>query len=89
AKAILEEVHGTGAEPAAVMSAKGLEQVSDTGAIAAAVDKVIAANPDQVEKYQAGKKNLLGFFMGQAMKELKGQGDPKAVTEAIKARLGD
>jgi len=89
AKAILEEVHGTGAEPAEVMKARGLEQVSDSGAIAAAVDKVIAANPDQVEKYRAGKKNLLGFFMGQAMKELKGQGDPKAVTEAIRARLGD
>ena len=89
AKAILEEIHGTGAEPADVMKARGLEQVSDTGAIAAAVDKVIAANPDQVEKYKAGKKNLLGFFMGQAMKELKGQGDPKAVTEAIKARLGE
>lgn len=89
AKAILEEVHGTGAEPADVMKARGLEQVSDTGAITAAVDKVIAANPDQVEKYKAGKKNLLGFFMGQAMKELKGQGDPKVVTDAIKARLGD
>jgi len=89
AKAILEDVHGTGAEPADVMKARGLEQVSDTGAITAAVDKVIAANPDQVEKYKGGKKNLLGFFMGQAMKELKGQGDPKAVTDVIKSRLGD
>ncbi|HWV39622.1 MAG TPA: Asp-tRNA(Asn)/Glu-tRNA(Gln) amidotransferase subunit GatB [Vulgatibacter sp.] len=89
AKAILEEVHGTGADPARVMKSRGLEQVSDLGAIAAAVDRVLDANPDQVERYKAGKKNLLGFFMGQAMRELKGQGDPKAVTEALKARLGD
>ncbi len=89
AKQILEEVHGTGAEPAEVMAARGLEQISDTGAIDAAVEKVLAANPDPVKKYQEGKKNLLGFFMGQVMRELKGQGDPKVVTEAIKARLGD
>ncbi|AKU93318.1 Asp-tRNA(Asn)/Glu-tRNA(Gln) amidotransferase subunit GatB [Vulgatibacter incomptus] len=89
AKQILEEVHRSGAEPAEVMAAKGLEQVSDTGAVDAAVEKVLAANADQVAKYQGGKKNLLGFFMGQVMKELKGQGDPKVVTDALRARLGD
>lgn len=89
AKLILEEIHGSGAEPAEVMTSKGLEQVSDTGAIDAAVEKVLAANVEQVKRYQEGRKNLLGFFVGQTMRELRGQGDPQAVTTAIKARLGD
>jgi aspartyl-tRNA(Asn)/glutamyl-tRNA(Gln) amidotransferase subunit B len=87
AKLVLEEVHGTGADPEAVVAEKGLAVVSDTGAIDAAVDKVIAENPGQAEKYRGGKKNLLGFFMGQVMKELGGKGDPKAVTAALKAKL--
>jgi aspartyl-tRNA(Asn)/glutamyl-tRNA(Gln) amidotransferase subunit B len=87
AKVVLEEVHRTGADPDAVVAAKGLAVVSDTGAIDAAVDAVIAANPGEVEKYRGGKKNLIGFFMGQVMKQLGGKGDPKAVTAAIKAKL--
>ena len=89
AKVVLEEVHRTGEEPAAVVEAKGLGQVSDTGAIEAAADKVIAANPGEVQKYREGKKALLGFFMGQVMKELRGKGDPKLVTQVLKAKLGD
>jgi len=89
AKVILEEVHGSGAEPAEVMAAKGLEQVSDTAAIEAAVDKVIGASAEQVKRYQEGKKNLMGYFVGQVMRELKGQGDPQAVTALIKAKLGE
>ena len=65
----------------------GLAQVSDEGAISAAVEKVLAASPSEVEKYKAGKKNLIGFFMGQVMKELQGKGDPKAVTAELKKRL--
>ena len=89
AKQVLEIVHGTGEDPAQVVEKQGLAQVSDTGAIESAADRVIAANPGQVEKYQGGKKNLLGFFMGQVMKELGGKGDPKLVTEVIKAKLGE
>lgn len=87
AKSILEEVHATGQAPEAVMAAKGLEQVSDTGAIDAAVDEVIAAHPDEFAAYRSGKKALFGFFMGQAMRALKGQGDPKAITATLRAKL--
>ncbi|WP_373047698.1 Asp-tRNA(Asn)/Glu-tRNA(Gln) amidotransferase subunit GatB [Vulgatibacter sp.] len=87
AKQVLEAVHGTGQDPAAVVEALGLGQVSDTSAIEAAADKVIAANQGQVEKYRGGKTALLGFFMGQVMKELQGKGDPKVVTDVLKAKL--
>ena len=87
AKAILEEVHRTGEEPEAVMRARGLEQVSDVGVIEEAVARVIAANPAELEKYRAGKKAVFGFFMGQVMRELKGQGDPKLVSEALRRAL--
>ncbi len=89
AKQVLEEVHRTGAAPADVVAAKGLAQVSDTGAVDAAVEAVLARNPGEVEKYKGGKKNLIGFFMGQVMRELGGKGDPKVVTAALKAKLGD
>ncbi len=85
---VLEEDHDTGADPAQVVEAKGLGQVSDTGAIEAAADKVIAANEEQVKRYREGKKALLGFFMGQVMRELKGKGDPKLVTEVLQKKLG-
>ena len=87
AKAILEEVHRTGEEPEAVMRARGLEQVSDVGVIEEAVARVIAANPAELEKYRAGKKAVFGFFMGQVMRELRGQGDPRVVTEALRRAL--
>lgn len=89
AKQVLEIVHGTGEEPARVVEAQGLGQVSDTGAIEQAAERVIAANAGEAEKYRGGKKNLLGFFMGQVMKELGGKGDPKLVTQVLKAKLGD
>ena len=50
---------------------------------------MLARNPGEVEKYKGGKKNLIGFFMGQVMRELGGKGDPKVVTAALKAKLGD
>jgi aspartyl-tRNA(Asn)/glutamyl-tRNA(Gln) amidotransferase subunit B len=49
---------------------------------------VLARNPGEVEKYRAGKKNLLGFFVGQAMKELKGQGNPATLNQLFKSKLG-
>ena len=70
-------------------SAKGLAQVSDEGAIEAAVDRVLAANPAEVEKYRAGKKNLVGFFVGQVMKEMKGKGNPGLVNALLRKKLGE
>jgi aspartyl-tRNA(Asn)/glutamyl-tRNA(Gln) amidotransferase subunit B len=65
-----------------------LEVVSDTSTLEPVVDAVIAANPEQVASYRAGKEGLLGFFVGQVMKETKGQADPRAVNELVRARLG-
>ena len=70
-----------------VITEKGLRQVSDTGALEAVIEKVMGANPAEVEKYRSGKKNLIGFFVGQVMKETKGKGDPKLVNELLKKKL--
>lgn len=87
AKAILEEVHESGEDPEAVMRAKGLEQVSDTDVIEEAVARVLESHPKEVETYRGGKKALFGFFMGQVMRELRGQGDPKIVNQALRKAL--
>lgn len=88
AKQVVEEVMKTGAEPAAVVQAKGLAQVSDEGAIEAVVDKVIAASPAEVEKHRSGKKDLTGFFVGKIMKELRGKGNPAVINALLKKKLG-
>jgi len=89
AKQVLEEVFATGAEPDEVVKAKGLAQVSDTGAIEAAVDQVLAASAAEVERFRAGNKKLMGFFVGQVMKAMKGKGNPAVVNELLKRKLGD
>ena len=63
------------------------EAVSDTAALEPIVDAILAANPAQVEQYRAGKEGLLGFFVGQVMKEMKGQADARAVNELVRAKL--
>lgn len=83
--AILEEDK----DPSAIVEERGMKQVSDTGAIEAVVDGVLAAFPDKVEQYQGGKKGLLGFFVGQCMKEMKGQGNPKVINQLLTQKLGD
>jgi aspartyl-tRNA(Asn)/glutamyl-tRNA(Gln) amidotransferase subunit B len=88
AKQVVEAVFETGAEPDEVVSAKGLAQVSDEGAVAAAVDRVLAASGAEVERYRAGNKKLMGFFVGQVMKEMKGKGNPAVVNALLKQRLG-
>jgi aspartyl-tRNA(Asn)/glutamyl-tRNA(Gln) amidotransferase subunit B len=88
AKEVFEAMVETGDSPAAIVEAKGLRQVVDTGAIDAAVDAVLAANPDKVAEYKGGKEKLFGFFVGQVMKAMAGKGNPALVNEAIKAKLG-
>jgi aspartyl-tRNA(Asn)/glutamyl-tRNA(Gln) amidotransferase subunit B len=78
----------TGAGAAAIVEREGLKQESDSGAIEAAVDAVIAANADKVEQYKAGKEALFGFFVGQTMKAMQGKGNPQMVNEVLKAKLG-
>jgi len=88
AKQVLEEVFRTGADPAAVVQAKGLAQVSDEGALEAAVERVLAASPAEVERYRGGNQKLIGFFVGQVMKETKGKGNPAVVNALLKKKLG-
>ena len=88
AKQVVEEVFRTGAEPAAVVQAKGLAQVSDEGAIEAAVDRVLAASPSEVERFRGGNQKLMGFFVGQVMKETKGKANPAVVNALLKKKLG-
>jgi aspartyl-tRNA(Asn)/glutamyl-tRNA(Gln) amidotransferase subunit B len=87
AKAVVEEVFRTGADPEAVVKAKGLAQVSDSGAIEAVVDQVLAAAPAEVERHRSGKKDLTGFFVGQIMKALEGKGNPAVVNALLKKKL--
>lgn len=87
ATTVLNEMWATGDDPAKIVEAQGLAQVSDTGAISAAVDKVLAENEKMVADYLGGKDKLLGALMGMCMKALGGKGDPKVVTEALKKAL--
>ena len=86
-KDVLGEVYRAGRAVDEVIAAKGLEQVSDAGAIEAAVDAVIAASPSEVAGYQAGKAQLLGFFVGKVMKAMKGKANPKLVNELLVKKL--
>ena len=88
AKQVVEEVFRTGAEPDEVVRAKGLAQVSDEGAIEAAVDAVLAASPGEVERYRGGNAKLMGFFVGQVMKATKGKGNPALVNAVLRRKLG-
>ena len=74
-------------DPEAIVSEHGMEQVSDTGAIEAVVDRVLADNPDKVEEYKGGKTGLIGFFVGQCMKAMQGQGNPKIINEMLAQKL--
>jgi aspartyl-tRNA(Asn)/glutamyl-tRNA(Gln) amidotransferase subunit B len=89
AKDVFAEMFRTGRAPMDIAREKGLIQVQDTGAVEAAVDAVLAANPGEVEKYRSGKKQVLGFLVGQVMKAMKGKGNPALVNAALKAKLGD
>ena len=77
-----------GGMPKALVEARGLAQVSDTGALKAMVEAAIAANPKSVADYKAGKKAAAGFFVGQVMKASKGKADPKVVGRLVAEALG-
>jgi aspartyl-tRNA(Asn)/glutamyl-tRNA(Gln) amidotransferase subunit B len=85
---VIEELFRDGGDPAAVVAARGLAQVSDESAVEAAVDAVIAASPGEVERYRAGNQKLIGFLVGQVMKGMKGKGNPAVVNAVLKRKLG-
>ncbi|SMH31688.1 Asp-tRNA(Asn)/Glu-tRNA(Gln) amidotransferase subunit GatB [Maritimibacter sp. HL-12] len=87
AKDLFEIVYTEGGDPAEIVAARGMKQVTDTGAIEAAVDAVIAENPAQVEKARANPK-LAGWFVGQVMKATGGKANPQAVDALVKQKLG-
>ena len=86
AKDLFEIVYTEGGEPAAIVEERGMKQVTDTGAIEAALDEIIAANPAQVEKAKVNPK-LTGWFVGQVMKATGGKANPKAVNELVAKKL--
>ena len=88
AKEVFAEMAETGDAPGAIVELRGMKQVSDTGAIEEVVERVLAANPAQVEQYRGGKTGVIGFFVGQVMREMGGQANPKVVNEVLARKLG-
>jgi len=86
-KSIFEEMCTNGSSPDEIINSKGLEQISDDGAIEEIILTVINENPTQVEAYLAGKDKLFGFFVGQVMKLTEGKANPKAVNSILKDKL--
>ena len=87
AKDVFEIMSETGEDPEKIVVEKGLKQVTDTGAIEAIVDKVIAENPDKVNAYKGGKVGLMGWFVGQVIKESRGKANPQVVNRLLAAKL--
>ncbi len=87
AKDVFEKMFSTGDDPAVIVEREGLRQVTDVSAIEAAVDAVMAANPDKVAEVKE-KPKLFGFFVGQVMKATGGKANPQAVNDILKAKLG-
>ena len=88
AKDIFAKMYETSESAAAIIDREGLRQISDTGALEKLVDEVIVASPKQVEQYKSGKTGVIGYLVGQVMKASKGQANPAAVNELLKAKLG-
>src|SRR5689334_1228021 len=88
AKQVFEIMLETGEAPSKIVEERGLKQTSDTGAIDAEIDKVLAANAGKVAEYKGGKQQLFGFFVGQTMKAMQGKANPQLVNERLRAKLG-
>ncbi|MEO1170840.1 MAG: Asp-tRNA(Asn)/Glu-tRNA(Gln) amidotransferase GatCAB subunit B, partial [Myxococcota bacterium] len=87
AKDVFSEMMASGGQPSEIVEAKGWKQVTDTSAIEPLVDEVLAAQADSVEKYKAGKTNVIGFLVGQVMKASKGKANPQLVNEMLRKKL--
>jgi aspartyl-tRNA(Asn)/glutamyl-tRNA(Gln) amidotransferase subunit B len=87
AKDIFPELLKSNKDPNEIVKEKNLVQISDTGAIESAVDKILSANQAQIQEYLSGKEKVLGFFVGQIMKETKGKANPQIVNDILKSKL--
>ncbi|MFQ5352176.1 MAG: Asp-tRNA(Asn)/Glu-tRNA(Gln) amidotransferase subunit GatB [Candidatus Binatia bacterium] len=87
AKTVFQKMVESGDDPATIVAREGLVQVTDEGEIIALVEKVLGANQDKVAEYRGGKEKLLGFFVGQVMKESRGQANPQQVNRLLKEKL--
>ena len=88
AKDVFEEMWSGGSAADAIIAAKGLEQITDSGAIESVIDAVMAANPKQLADFRAGKDKLFGFFVGQVQKSTQGKANPAQLNELLKRKLG-
>jgi len=87
AQEVFAEMAACGKSPMAIVKERGLEQVSDTGALEAICRKIVESNPDVAQKYREGNQRMFGFFVGLAMKETGGKGNPKIMTEILQKLL--
>lgn len=89
AKQVFSAIMDEDKDPSVIVEERGMKQVSDTGAIEAVVDAIIAANPDEVARYKEGNTKVIGFFVGQCMKEMRGQGNPKIINQLLAKKLAE
>ncbi|PZQ45305.1 MAG: Asp-tRNA(Asn)/Glu-tRNA(Gln) amidotransferase GatCAB subunit B [Micavibrio aeruginosavorus] len=87
AKDVFAEMYTSGEDAGKIVESKGLKQITDVGAIETIIDKIIAANPDNVAGYKSGKDKLFGFFVGQVMKETGGKANPAIINDLLKKKL--
>jgi Asp-tRNA(Asn)/Glu-tRNA(Gln) amidotransferase B subunit len=87
AQEVFAEMAATGKEPQVIVKEKGLEQVSDTAELEAICAQIVASNPDVAAKYREGNQRLFGFFVGLAMKQTGGKGNPKMFTDILQRLL--
>ena len=87
AKTVFEEMVQSGKDPATIIEIQGLKQVSDEGALRGLLETLLSNNPKQVEQFRAGKTQIKGFFVGQVMKETKGQANPQIVNQLLEELL--
>jgi aspartyl-tRNA(Asn)/glutamyl-tRNA(Gln) amidotransferase subunit B len=88
AKEVFDAMWAGEGDADSIIEARGLKQITDSSAIEAMVDGILAAHPDKVAEYRSGKDKLFGFFVGQVMKAAQGKANPQQLNEVLKARLG-
>lgn len=87
AKGVFADMLQGGGDPEAIVRQKGLSQMSDEGELAAMVQEIVAANPEQAQQFREGKDKVLGFFVGQLMKKTRGKANPQLANELLRKAL--